>query len=113
MTTSCTDWIGTVRTSHIPAIESPISSRGGPVRAPIPLFGKADRNGVEHHSHVAYFYHLRDGKIAEFWLLAAVGFDYREQFPKPQARGNQPWLCCRAMHLPTLPGVHGMPFTEP
>ena len=26
----------------------------------------------------AYFYHLRDGRIAEFWLLADVDFDYQE-----------------------------------
>lgn len=25
---------------------------------------------------VAYFYHLRDGKIAEFWLFADLSFDY-------------------------------------
>lgn len=25
---------------------------------------------------VVYFYHLRDGKIGEFWLLASVDFDY-------------------------------------
>jgi predicted ester cyclase len=28
---------------------------------------------------VIYFYHLREGKIAEFWLLASVDFDYRER----------------------------------
>lgn len=39
---------------------------------------KLIEKGVEHHSHFAYFYHLRDGKIAEFWLLADVDFDYRE-----------------------------------
>jgi len=27
---------------------------------------------------VMYFYHLREGKIAEFWLLASVDFDYLE-----------------------------------
>jgi predicted ester cyclase len=26
-----------------------------------------------------YFYHLRDGKISEFWLLADVDFDYRAE----------------------------------
>ncbi|WP_342641857.1 ester cyclase [Rhodoligotrophos ferricapiens] len=25
-----------------------------------------------------YFYHLRDGKIAEFWLLSDTPFDYRQ-----------------------------------
>lgn len=24
-----------------------------------------------------YFYHLRDGKVAEWWLLASADFDYR------------------------------------
>jgi hypothetical protein len=28
-------------------------------------------------TEVIYFYHLRDGKIAEFWLLADYAFDYR------------------------------------
>lgn len=27
---------------------------------------------------VIYFYHLREGKIAEFWLLASIDFDYHE-----------------------------------
>jgi predicted ester cyclase len=27
---------------------------------------------------VIYFYHLRDGKISEFWLLASVDFDYKQ-----------------------------------
>lgn len=27
---------------------------------------------------VIYFYHLRDGRIAEFWLLASIDFDYKE-----------------------------------
>jgi hypothetical protein len=27
-------------------------------------------------AEVNYFYHLRDGKISEFWLLAEVDFDY-------------------------------------
>ncbi len=31
-------------------------------------------------SEAAYFYHLKDGKIAEFWLLADVDFDYRQNF---------------------------------
>jgi len=26
---------------------------------------------------VNYFYHLRDGKISECWLLADIDFDYR------------------------------------
>jgi predicted ester cyclase len=34
--------------------------------------------GERYSSEAAYFYHLRDGKIAEFWLLANVDFDYKE-----------------------------------
>jgi len=34
--------------------------------------------GERYGSEAAYFYHLRDGKIAEFWLLANVEFDYKE-----------------------------------
>ncbi|CAN5405930.1 hypothetical protein BH09ACT8_BH09ACT8_46780 [soil metagenome] len=34
--------------------------------------------GEQYGSEAAYFYHLRDGKIAEFWLLANVDFDYKE-----------------------------------
>jgi hypothetical protein len=30
-----------------------------------------------HQSEAAYFYHLRHGRIAEFWLLANVDFDYQ------------------------------------
>ncbi len=28
---------------------------------------------------VIYFYHLQDGKISEFWLLASVDFDYKQK----------------------------------
>ena len=28
---------------------------------------------------VIYFYHVRDGKIAEFWVLADVAFDYKAE----------------------------------
>lgn len=28
---------------------------------------------------VIYFYHLREGRIAAFWLLAGVDFDYHER----------------------------------
>lgn len=34
--------------------------------------------GENSEFEVIYFYHLRDGKIAEFWLLASADFDYRE-----------------------------------
>ena len=30
-------------------------------------------------TEVIYFYHLRDGKIAEFWVLADVDFDYKAE----------------------------------
>jgi hypothetical protein len=36
------------------------------------------RTGAVHASEAAYFYHLREGRIAEFWLLANVDFDYKE-----------------------------------
>ena len=32
----------------------------------------------EPYIEVIYFYRLRDGKIAEFWLLASVDFDYKQ-----------------------------------
>jgi hypothetical protein len=28
-------------------------------------------------TEVIYFYHLKDGKIAEFWLLSDTDFDYK------------------------------------
>jgi ketosteroid isomerase-like protein len=34
--------------------------------------------GERYQSEAAYFYHLRAGKISEFWLLANVDFDYKE-----------------------------------
>ena len=30
-------------------------------------------------TEVVYFYHVRDGKIAEFWVLADVAFDYKAE----------------------------------
>jgi hypothetical protein len=30
-------------------------------------------------TEVIDFYHLREGKIAEFWLLADVAFDYKAE----------------------------------
>jgi predicted ester cyclase len=35
-------------------------------------------SGAEHTSEAVYFYHLRDGKISEFWLLANLDLDYKE-----------------------------------
>ena len=34
--------------------------------------------GENSEIEVIYFYHLREGKIAEFWLLASVDFDYKQ-----------------------------------
>ena len=28
-------------------------------------------------TEVNYFYHLKDGKVSEFWLLADIDFDYK------------------------------------
>ena len=36
---------------------------------------KATRRSVR--TEVIYFYHLREGKIAEFWLLSDADFDYK------------------------------------
>jgi hypothetical protein len=30
-------------------------------------------------AEAAYFYHLKDGKISEFWLLADIDFDYKQK----------------------------------
>lgn len=30
-------------------------------------------------TEVIYFYHLRDGRIAEFWLLSGIDFDYKQR----------------------------------
>ncbi len=30
-------------------------------------------------TEVNYFYHLKDGKVSEFWLLADLDFDYKAQ----------------------------------
>jgi predicted ester cyclase len=38
---------------------------------------KTAATGEPVRAEVNYFYHLRDGKIAEFWLLADLGFDYK------------------------------------
>ena len=35
-------------------------------------------DGERFESGAGYFYHLRDGKISEFWLFADVDFDYKE-----------------------------------
>lgn len=35
--------------------------------------------GQNFEVEVTYFYHLQEGKISEFWLLASIDFDYQEQ----------------------------------
>lgn len=40
--------------------------------------------GKDFTTEVIYFYHLRDGKIAEWWLLGDGDFDYKE---KPKGAG--------------------------
>ena len=35
--------------------------------------------GQNFEVEVTYFYHLMEGKISEFWLLASIDFDYKEQ----------------------------------
>ena len=39
------------------------------------LFGATGPTGQSISAEVNYFYHLKDGKVSEFWLLADVGFD--------------------------------------
>jgi predicted ester cyclase len=34
-------------------------------------------NGQPANAEANYFYHLRDGRISEFWLLADIAFDYK------------------------------------
>jgi predicted ester cyclase len=41
------------------------------------LFTATEASGQQVAAEAIYFYHLRDGKISEFWLLADVDFDYR------------------------------------
>lgn len=35
--------------------------------------------GRKFEVEVIYFYHLQDGRITEFWLLAGVDFDYKQK----------------------------------
>ncbi len=35
--------------------------------------------GQKFEVEVIYFYHLQEGKITEFWLLASVDFDYKQK----------------------------------
>jgi len=41
------------------------------------LFTATGASGQPVSVEVNYFYHLRVGKISEFWLLADIDFDYR------------------------------------
>lgn len=34
--------------------------------------------GTPFRTEVIYFYHLRDGKVSEFWLLSDADFDYKQ-----------------------------------
>jgi predicted ester cyclase len=37
------------------------------------------RTGQRFTTEVTYFYRLRDGKVAEFWLLSDTDFDYKQR----------------------------------
>jgi hypothetical protein len=41
------------------------------------LFSATGPAGQPVAAEANYFYHLRDGMISEFWLLADIDFDYR------------------------------------
>jgi predicted ester cyclase len=41
------------------------------------LFTATGTAGQPISAEANYFYHLRNGKISEFWLLADIDFDYR------------------------------------
>ena len=43
------------------------------------IFTSTGSTGQGVTTEVIYFYHLRDGKIAEFWVLADVPFDYKAE----------------------------------
>jgi hypothetical protein len=50
------------------------------VTCPLPVAEQSKgstRQGIA--TEVIDFYHLRDGEIAEFWLLADVAFDYKAE----------------------------------
>ncbi len=36
-------------------------------------------SGEEAKAEAWYFYHLRDGKVVEFWLLVDIDFDYKQK----------------------------------
>jgi hypothetical protein len=41
------------------------------------MFAATGASGQAISVEVNYFYHLKEGKISEFWLLADFDFDYR------------------------------------
>ena len=43
------------------------------------VFTSTDSTGQSITTEVIYFYHLRASKIAEFWVLADVDFDYKAE----------------------------------
>ena len=43
------------------------------------IFTSTSSEGDIFATEVIYFYHLRDGKIGEFWVLADVAFDYKAE----------------------------------
>jgi predicted ester cyclase len=43
------------------------------------IFTSSGSTGQGVTTEVIYFYHLRDSKIAEFWVLADVAFDYKAE----------------------------------
>jgi predicted ester cyclase len=43
------------------------------------IFTSTGSTGQGSTTEVIYFYHLRDGKISEFWVLADVAFDYKAE----------------------------------
>ena len=43
------------------------------------IFTSTGSTGQSVRTEVIYFYHLRDGKISEFWVLADVPFDYKAE----------------------------------
>jgi predicted ester cyclase len=43
------------------------------------MFAATEASGQAISVEVNYFYHLKEGKISEFWLLADFDFDYRAE----------------------------------
>lgn len=47
---------------------------------------QVNQDGTTLNEQVAYFYHLRDSKISEFWLFADLPFDYNAKPWAPNQR---------------------------